>query len=405
MTNLLAWGPRSGQPEERPGARELPQPLPGHAGLWLDRMLDQAWSEHDKEWPARRRLYQAAVDSLTPGSRAEDDPPALQVYRPLFERWRQAVTQTSSGIYRRVLHLEACSRLLLHPASSESVTEGALLLHHTYGVPYLPGSALKGVTRVRLLAAARHEPDRTRREQLEGWAEGLLGFVRQGGPGRIGEEGGGSSQAKTQGALVDFLDALWMPPQGAVRGGEPARPLALDVVTPHHPRYYTVGEGDRQAPTDGDSPTPVLRLSVAPGAQFFAVVEAPADLQAWLDWLVDAVLLPALAEDGLGAWTSSGYGRLGAVGGRAQEPPPEPEEWQGAQVFWVSNKREIRAVLDDRRQAFARNAEADEILSALPEESRKRLKDSKKREARLETQVLPEGTSWKITGLRPPSPS
>lgn len=401
--SLLAWGPRQVPPRDRPGrqAQPRPQPLPAHAGLWLDRMVASPWSEDDKEWAARRGLYEAAVQALKPGSRTDDDPPALRTYLPLFQRWRRAVTSPVTGTYRRVIELASQSRLLLHPASNESVTDGSLLLHHTYGVPYLPGSALKGVARARLLAAAGSAEAPEQKAQLEGWSDGLLGFVRGGKAARPSRSAAGAeAKAKIQASRVDFLDALWMPPEGAARTRGNGTPLALDVVTPHHPDYYTAGSGARRWPTDGDSPKPVLRLTIAPRVRFLAVAEAAAEVQPWLDWLIDSVLLPALEEDGIGAWTSAGYGRLRSVAGSGSPPEHHPEEWQTAQVIWQPNKRELLAIVGERR-AFARAAAAEALLKELPEESRTALLESRNRQTRLEVQIAAEGMSWKIAGLRP----
>ena len=395
---LPAWGPRGVSPERRSQPGNTPDPLPAHPGLWIDRMVASPWSEEEKGWAARSQLYKTVVGALTPASRADQDPPALKTYLPLFRRWREAVTSALPGSYRRVVELEAVSRLLLHPASNESVTEGSLLLHHTYGVPYLPGSALKGVTRARLLATTRAEQDPKRKSQLTAWAEDLLGFVKEGKAAQRSR--GEPSTPKTQASFVEFLDALWMPPEGSLRGPEVRSPLALDVVTPHHPEYYTVSRGVRKRPTDYDNPIPVERLTVAPGTRFLLVVETAQDLSSWLDWLMDSVFLPALQQEGLGAWTSAGYGRLLARRSQGRKTPL-PSEWQGAQVIWVPGKGELQAVLPGDRRAFALGPSAEELLTTLPDEKRDALTKRRKREAWLEVQVVEEGASWRILALRP----
>jgi hypothetical protein len=179
--------------------------------------------------------------------------------------------------------------------------------------------------------------------------------------------------------------------------------LALDIVNPHHPRYYTVQNGQRAHPTDGDNPIPVERLSVAPRARFLLIAEAPEDLASWLAWLVTDVLLPALTEDGLGAWTSAGYGRFRTR--RAASQPLRADTaapgWTAAHVAWHPGKSELAATLPGGKRAFARGDAARELLSLLPEQTRDHLVNKRKRELRLEVAVEPEGASLKLVALRP----
>ncbi len=57
------------------------------------------------------------------------------------------------------------------------------------------------------------------------------------------------------------------------------------------------------------APAPTQRLSIAPGARFHLVVEAQRGVpEKWPDFVVEDVLVPELEEDGIRAWTTSGYG-------------------------------------------------------------------------------------------------
>lgn len=398
LVALDAWGPRSSEarPVRAGNGGQRPQPRPEHVGLWLDRMLAEPWSKGERGWRARGELYRVAVDTLTPGP-ASGAARALTTYRQVFRRFRAAVTAPKVGTARQVVELEATSRLLLHTAAGETVTEGPLFLHHTYGVPCLPGSALKGAARARLLTMVGSPADEERRNELRGWADGLLGYLRE-----TPAAGGSTAAPRTQAALVEFLDALWIPPEGHAGPG----PLALDIVNPHHATYYTARDGRRTLPTDGDNPIPVERLSIAPRARFLLVAEAPADLAAWLAWLVTDVLLPALVEDGLGAWTSSGYGRLRALrpSGQSQAADTGTSEWSAAHVAWHPGKRELAATLPGGRRAFARADAARDLLHLLPEQVRDQLVNKRKREVRLEVTVAPEGASLRIVALRPLTP-
>lgn len=147
--------------------------------------------------------------------------------------------------------------------------------HHSLGVPYLPGSGLKGI--------------------VKEWAEGWLDNKDEATTKRIKDVLGVQEKV---GAIV-FLDAL------------PARPvkLAADVMTPHYGEYYQDQSG-KTPPGDWLSPTPIPFLTVADKQEFlFAMVPADPkheDLcgQA-MAWLQDA-----LANLGAGAKTAAGYGRF-----------------------------------------------------------------------------------------------
>lgn len=253
--------------------------LPHHVGLWLDRGL---------QWPpdatstqaraARDNLYDIAVRAL------DQSAPARDTYARCIKR---IVEQTPPTAHRRVFHVTTQSRVLLHTATNASVTEGAILLHHTYGVPYLPGSALKGVTRASMRGT------KAASEDLQAYWFG-----------RGGDDDGTGDQA----AAFDILDALWCP-----KADDPS-PLAVDIVNPHHPDYYSKGA----PPRDSDDPTPVHRLSLRPNVRFRAVLEfAPglqsSDIDAFCEYFLHAV-----RELGVGAWTTSGYGK--ALASRIDAP-------------------------------------------------------------------------------------
>jgi len=177
---------------------------------------------------------------------------------------------------------------------AEGVLENALMLHRAYGVPIIPGSALKG-----LAAAYAHN-----RLADEGWRkpplepnpkssfsahEILFGSTRSAG-------------------YVTFFDALYVPSSGY---REPKRnmvqPLLPDVLTVHHPKYYQ-GSDLPDAPADWDSPTPISFISAT--GRFRVVL---AGLETWVDIAYDVLAL-ALDEVGVGGKTAAGYGRLSLDG-------------------------------------------------------------------------------------------
>ena len=412
---LARSGGRFGNLRAGADVRAVPRPLPEHAGLWLDRCLAEGPERGDYEddesklQPGRRDLYRAAVEAL------RLDGGAAAHYESAYERWQRhtAAAAAPAGTVRRVVEVEATDRILLHPATDATVTGTGLLLHHVYGVPYLPGSALKGVCRARARWLYPDEPQ-------------LVDDVF--GP-RLGDGDEDDAAAGT----VDFFDALWIPTEPRlVRGARAANwsPLAVDVVNPHHPGYYTTGgDGDRPPPDGRESPRPVLAMSIAAGARFRIVVEAwsgPGLVHDdWLSWVVDEVLLPALEADGIGARTAAGYGRLrltdeapaaaeaaaataaapdatGVGASQAKSPPkaaePEPNEVADARIRLQRNDGSLHATLADGRKADATGAEAAPLRQALSDQANETLKRGR-RPLRARVELERVGTRLRIARI------
>lgn len=233
-----------------------------HAGLWLDRLLPTLprVGEPVKRSPQAEHIA-AAARIVEPAA-----------YRPAFVRWAEALRTGGAALRTGVVE----GRMVVG-LGGESVLETAVTLHRVYGVPYIPGTALKG------MAAAY-----ARRFLAGEWAAGGRAYTTVFGTG------GHSGSA----GYITFYDALYIP--GSSQGG---RPLESDVLTVHHQDYYNMG--GRSAPADWDSPNPVAFVSVT-GAYLLALA-GPSE--AWVERTFE-LLGAAFAEIGVGAKTSSGYGRL-----------------------------------------------------------------------------------------------
>lgn len=194
--------------------------------------------------------------------------------------------------------------------------EAGLRLHHTYGLPVIPGSALKGLAS-HYCARVWGQPHRADAAPDESRA-----FRRQ-GPYHDLLFGRTRDEEADAGAVV-FHDA-WITPQTT------ADCLCLDVMTPHHQQWQ--GE-DAPPPTDFDNPVPVNFLSVA-GAFRVGVswADPPEHPQAknWTE-LAFTLLTEALKEWGIGGKTSSGYGRLDAP--LPPPPPPRSTTRRPSWSFW-----------------------------------------------------------------------
>lgn len=336
-----------------------------HAGLWLDRCYEGEAAEGEKS--RREALHRRAIEAL------RMDGPAVAAWRAGYARWQRDAL--AEGAARRVLVVETTARLLLHPNSNASVTDGSVLLHHTWGVPYLPGSALKGITRAQL-----------RGRVTETVEKALFG--------RVKEKEGDFSEA----AVLDFHDAMWIPeaPLGANASWSP---LVRDVVNPHHSAYYTGGK----PPGDNEEPVPTHRLTVAKGARFVVVVEAVvpgAEARPWLDLVVDEGLVGALEQRGLGAWTRAGYGRFAVREGRSttEAKAGAAAEWFTVVVYLDPGSGRLSCALPDGRRAEVSGAQAKALREGLGAATQATL--TKKKAARAVVRVEAFGNAWIIRAVK-----
>ena len=184
-------------------------------------------------------------------------------YRLAYKRWEKQWPDNATTI---MLKGRAAGRMLTG-LGQENIHEAGLRLHHSYGTPLIPGSSIKGTLRARL----HQEPK-------------LQKFL-------FGTEDSSS--------YIRFQDAWWIP--------DMASPLAMDVITVHHPGYYNSPECP--PPTDCDNPTPVPFLSVRGKFLFIAEFLGDANTAQWKKYISD-LLKDTLSIDGIGAKRAAGYGRF-----------------------------------------------------------------------------------------------
>ena len=247
-----------------------------HLGLWLDKFLKSS-DKDDTE--SKRALIREVAGKREP-----------EEYKAFFQRYREAL----EGVGAELRTAHTLGRLVVG-LGGEGVLETSITLHRTYGVPYIPGSALKGLA------------SRFAHLYLEGeaWRRNLREFKRS----KAQEALFGTTEEQ---GMVVFFDAL--PEPGTWE-------LHPDILNPHHQAYNAGGQAP---PADWDSPIPVPFLS-ATGTFLLALAPAPVvDPGAARPWLDAAwqILSWALKEEGVGAKTSSGYGRMEVRGGN---PPSSAE--------------------------------------------------------------------------------
>lgn len=257
-----------------------------HPGMLLQRYLHK-WATGDQGDPAEKRaLIDAAI-------RAIQRPESSQLYRAAYERWKQSLPSISAGCV-----LQTTGRVIVG-LGSENVLETGLTLHHTYGMPVLPGSALKGLSAHYcdqvwgLTNAPFRKPTSVEDQAYRRWLDGQ-GLRPDDNYHRL------LFGTTDDSGCIIFHDGWFVP-------GSNPQPLKLDVMTPHHPAWM---DGN-VPPTDFDSPNPVPFLSVSGKFHLAVSWHGPDHPQAesWVRCAM-ACLQQALENWGIGGKTSSGYGRL-----------------------------------------------------------------------------------------------
>lgn len=260
-----------------------------HTGLWFDKFCNQWCRNPEETGPS---AWSLRAFSTGRGNQRQDFNPKIEWIRSVTQRpcgWAKLLAEHAARLADLARALHGQSVVLLTTSrfatglGREHPVENGFVWHPILGVPYLPGSSVKGL--VRAWATTWAEPTST-------------DIVRNrilGGPGGQG--------------TVLFLDAV------------PTKPVELkaDIMTPHNGEYY---QGNAP-PADWLSPNPIPFLTVAPGQSFqFALAPAPPaaqpDCATAAQWLTDA-----LAWMGAGAKTAVGYGRFARTD-TPSEPAPEP---------------------------------------------------------------------------------
>lgn len=225
-------------------------------GLWLDKYITDATHQNKES----RALFAREVAGI-------DTPPE---YEEFFKNWETCLKDLDPKVSRATV-----TNRLAVGLGSEGVLETSVTLHRTYGVPCIPGSALKG------LAAAF-----ARQYCGDDWQHDSNNYKVVFG------------DTETAG-YVTFFDALYVP-----NSGHQGKALHFDVMTVHHRSYY---EGKNQPPADWDDPNPVPFISAT--GQYVIALAAPEGCEGWRD-IARSILEQALKNEGIGGKTSSGYGRM-----------------------------------------------------------------------------------------------
>lgn len=291
-----------------------------HAGLWFERYFNAYQSDFTDIDNNQRADYLKAIARKQHGDTTRLKRQALRQRQLLISENGQARLMTCQGNFVTGLGNA-------HPL------ENGFTWHPTLGMPYLPGSSVKGLLRS-LIETSYHGADKT--EVLTLWF------------GSASKEPDDNQQA---GALI-FLDAL--PVQ--------ACDLHVEVMTPHQGDWYAKcaqqPHAGKAQPGDWHNPVPVTYLVARNLTLQFAVLPRPGAPQVDFNHVWQA-LEHALAWLGAGAKTAIGFGQFAA------NPSAEAKLGEEAQQAHAQQQQNAQMAAASPHEKLI--LELEQAINQLPE--------------------------------------
>lgn len=251
------------RPIYRSAVNSLPKEITqGNLGLWHDKFYD-GWSEHpsDKDsWQTKAPQKIAWIQRIVGGpkpreKRAPKSGPGFGTQDLVAELVTRQKNLIEAG-HGRLWVFSTVSEFVTGLGQSHPMENG-FAWHYLLGEPYIPGTSVKGA--VKSYAKWKSDDD-------ENCAQAVDHLI--------------------------WFDAL---PLNSVT-------LQGEIITPHYGEYYAKG----LPPSDDSAPNPIPYLTVAKSQDFlFSALGSSEDLD-----LAEILMEEALQWFGIGAKTSTGYGRF-----------------------------------------------------------------------------------------------
>lgn len=315
-------------------------------------------------WSGNFLKEKEKVDPLKKAGKLTDND--QRIMASLLARQQASLKAVSNGTNSTALDAISTSPFTTGLGNEHPLENGFAFLN-PYGLPYLPGSGVKGVLRQAARELASGEWGET-----HGWSDDTITLL-------FGKESQDGDSDHLRGALT-FWDVI---PQ--IKGDH----LTVEIMTPHQKHYYQ----DGQSPHDSGQPIPIYFLTVPPGSGFKFHVQcnlillqcqAP-DLANNGQWqpLLQAAFKHAFNWLGFGAKTAAGYGAMHA-------DIPDIEVWVAAELKSANpGSGDITIASSDGRKTAT-----GKFYSDLSDTAKKRLK--KKQKVILDAHVEPQGNLIRI---------
>lgn len=312
---------------------------------------------------------------------------------------------------------------------NEHPLENGFSFLNPYGIPYLPGSGVKGVVRRAAEELASGELGASSWSTAPEFPTGIEEEIYDKEAGKtvkrpvmlsrvdvlFGREPEEHSSGHFRGALT-FWDVV---PE------LPGDRLMVEIMTPHYTHYYqqpAKPDGGSHSPHDSGQPNPISFLTVPPGAKFrFCVTCDLARLRRLApplaengEWkkLLESAFEHAFRWVGFGAKTAVGYGamRTAALARPSTAAPSQPTpaapaspapgtlEWRGAQLRYEPGQQAVTAVFQNKKTAPLKGEEMKRLLDGLGPEKSGQLIEKRKLD-NVSLRVTQEGNMFRIAGL------
>ncbi|MGB9794706.1 type III-B CRISPR module RAMP protein Cmr6 [Caldisericum exile] len=269
------------------------------------------WFECEKDFDKNMNLLFSKLIPYTtnPEEESENKDKYLNMVINEFERikkkyipdvWKR-IKQTiedfqKNGFFTQNFSYALSWRLVIGLGASHP-QETSMTLHHIYGIPYIPGSAIKGVTRHWAVLRFAEELAKKNNLGIEKAIEEVSKKLENGDESLSLFLDTISFQdlikifgtQKEEGKVI-FFDAY---PDENIE-------LKIDIMNPHYPDYY----GGDKTPTDWQNPVPIKFLTIEKTKFQFYLASRDKDLLT----KAENLLKDALKNYGIGAKTSLGYG-------------------------------------------------------------------------------------------------
>ncbi len=189
-----------------------------------------------------------------------------------------------------------CPWRLVIGLGSAHPQETSMTLHHIYGIPYIPGSAIKGITKHWTVLKLAEEKAKKDKEDFKKSLKSVSDALDNGAYIELNVDGVDFKDlieifgTKKQAGKVIFMDAY---PVDNIN-------LKIDIMNVHYPEYYS---GDKP-PADWQNPNPIKFLTVENTKFQFYLLSYEDNLLN----IAESLLKEALKEHGIGAKTALGYG-------------------------------------------------------------------------------------------------
>lgn len=234
-----------------------------HAGLLLDRGFkkDRGNELHNDD---KMQLFSDAQDiSIS------------EYYKKAYNNWKQ--TQIATINNSQIWIGKLINRMYLGMGEA-SPLEAGITLHHTYGVPFIPGSAIKGVL--------HHYIDDLNLDLEKDKKNEIKKII-------FGEDASTDNKQDSGAAGCLIYNDAWWVPEG--------KALAPEMITVHAEKYYS-NKGKDFIHPDFESPNPNPQIAIQ--GSFMFSIEGN---KQWAEYAM-RLLEKALEDMGIGGKTASGYG-------------------------------------------------------------------------------------------------